>query len=171
MPRSISCNPYTTMIAPTAKSEKRTIHLIVRTSFSLHVFPACHEPSKIASPVVIRLTHYRNKPRRFATKRKLPPSLPLANRGRESPNKLENILIGVVQGHGCNSESIRLAPVTDDACLGQPFTPRPPVLGEPDRKLCAAPLLFVRCDDRELWRCLLIEQELQIARQRHAFGP
>src|ERR1039458_7834337 len=82
-------------------------------------------------------------------------SHPLSNRGRESANKPENIVIRVVQGNWCNSESIRLPPVAHDAFLGQAFTQRPPVLGNSDRELCAAPLFFTRRDDGKVWRGLL----------------
>ena len=39
----------------------------------------------------------------------------LFNRGREPSSKPENILIGVIQRHRCNSKSIRLAPIAHDA--------------------------------------------------------
>src|SRR5271155_985042 len=68
----------------------------------------------------------------------------LADRGCESLNKPENIVIGVVERHRCHSEGIWLPPVAHNALLGKPFTQRPPVGADSDGKLRATPIFFAR---------------------------
>src|SRR5580700_2828892 len=87
----------------------------------------------------------------------------LFNRRREPPSKTENILIGVVEGHRCNTKSIRLAPVAHDAFTIQLFAQSPPALWDANGKLCSSTIFFARCGDGEFGRCILIQQELQIA--------
>src|SRR5580658_1847238 len=94
-------------------------------------------------------THGQNVPQAFLT-----------DSSGESPDKPENILIRVVEGHRRNSESVGLAPIADDAFPGQPFTQRPPSLGHSDGNLRAAPVTFSRGDDRKFFQDLPVHQKL-----------
>src|SRR5712671_226783 len=94
----------------------------------------------------------------------------LAESGQESTDKAENIMIGVVHRHGCNAESVWLAPVTDNALPRQPFTERFSVPGDADGELCASLLFFRRRNDREFGGRFLIQQVFQITGQRLALG-